>query len=343
MTLNDHEKDILSQWLEDPTFINWAKKMNTHDMAKWEQYFNLHPQDWELGKVGRELAIGIPFNEIPTNERKKEEALSQLTNRLAGSTKSKHSISTMRRITGFRIRLVAATITLALVASGILYFQFFYNPQVILATGFGEQLEHVLPDGSQVTLNANSTLKYYSRTPRSVRLDGEAFFEIKRMVETKEKFNVWTTDLAVTVLGTSFNVNTRNNKTQVYLEEGKVRLALEEKASEIIELEPGDVIAYSKKNKTLSEKKKNVSTLENASWKEGSLIFKDTPLSKALSDIEDIYGIQFVYQQKDVEGDVISGGVPIKNLEVTLVTLSEVYGIQIEKKGNRYELNAAEN
>lgn len=163
------------------------------------------------------------------------------------------------------------------------------------------------------------------------------------MVETKEKFNVWTTDLAVTVLGTSFNVNTRNNKTQVYLEEGKVRLALEEKASEIIELEPGDVIAYSKKNKTLSEKKKNVSTLENASWKEGSLIFKDTPLSKALSDIEDIYGIQFVYQQKDVEGDVISGGVPIKNLEVTLVTLSEVYGIQIEKKGNRYELNAAEN
>jgi transmembrane sensor len=343
MTFNDHEKEILSQWLEDPTFINWAKKRSPQDMAKWEQYFNLNPQYWELGKVGRELAIGIPFSEIPTNERKREEALNRLINRLEGPIKSDHPVSTMERFTGSRFRLAAATIALALLASGILYFQFFYNPQVILATDFGEQLEHVLPDGSQVTLNANSTLKYYTLTPRSVRLEGEAYFEIKKLVQTNEKFNVWTTDLAVTVLGTSFNVNTRNNRTQVYLEEGKVSLALEEKASEIIELEPGDVIAYSKKNKMLSEKKKNVSALENASWKEGSLIFKDTPLAKALSDIEDIYGIQFVYQQKDVAGEVISGGVPIKNLEVTLVTLSEVYGIKIEKKGNRYELNEAEN
>ena len=268
-----------------------------------------------------------------------------MTNRLDEPSKSDESVPTIRRLTGARLRLAVASIALIVVASGIFYYQFFYNPQVILATDYGEQLEHTLPDGSQVTLNANSSLKYYARTPRSVRLDGEAFFEIEKMVRTKEKFNVWTTDLAVTVLGTSFNVNTRDNRTQVYLEEGKVSLALEqeEKASEIIEMEPGDLIAYSKKDKKLSEKKKNVSALENASWKEGSLIFKDTPLVKALSDIEDIYGIQFVYQQEDVEGEVISGGVPIKNLDVTLVTLSEVYGIQIVKKGNRYVLNVVEN
>jgi len=339
MKLNDDEKGIISQWLEDPTFINWAKKGDEQDTAKWEQYFNLHPEYWELGKVGRELVIGIPFRKIPTNEHKRKEALMRLTNSLEKPAKSAQSVSMIRKRTGSSMRLAVASVAVLLVVSGIFYFQFFYNPQVLIATDYGEQLEHALPDGSQVTLNANSTLKYYTRTPRSVWLDGEAFFDIKKMDQTKEKFNVWTTDLAVTVLGTSFNVNTRNNKTQVYLEEGKVSLALEETASETIEMEPGDLIAYSKKDKKLSEKKKNASALENASWKEGSLIFKDTPLSKALSDIEDIYGIHFVFQQKDVKDEVISGGIPIRNLDVTLVTLSEVYGIQIKKEGNNYVLN----
>lgn len=339
INLRDEEIKLIERWLNDPTFVNWAKRSNEQDTAKWEQYFNNHLQSWELGKVARSMATGIPFRDIPEDQVRREEALSQLIKRLEEKTEGKHSASKVRRLSRSRLLLAVASVALVLVASGFIYFQLFYNPQVILATDYGEQLEHVLPDGSKVTLNANSTIKYFSRTPRAVWLDGEAFFEVAKIPQTKEKFNVWTTDLAVTVLGTSFNVNTRNDQTQVFLEEGKVALELEEMKAEIIEMEPGDLVTYSRKEKKLGEKKKNASALENASWKEGSLIFKDTPLPEALSDIEDIYGIQLVVQTENLNSEVISGGVPIKNLEVTLVTLSEVYGIQIKEEGGRYFLS----
>jgi len=339
MDLKDEDIKIIGQWLEDETFINWAKRSNEQDVAKWEQYFNLHPDHWELGKAGRSLVVGIPFKKIPADEGQGEKALNELMKRLDTETRPESKIRTLSRRRNW---LAVASVALVLLASGFIYFQFFHNPQVIITTEYGEQLEHSLPDGSIVTLNANSSIKYFTRSPRSVWMEGEAFFEVKKMVETHEKFNVWTADLSVTVLGTSFNVNTRNDQTQVFLEEGKVRLELEEMQSEAIEMNPGDLIAYSKKQKKLKEKRKNASALENASWKEGSLIFKDTPLPEALFKIEDIYGIQFVVQSENLKDEIISGGVPIKNLEVTLVTLSEVYGIEIRKEGNRYFLNKRE-
>ena len=57
---------------------------------------------------------------------------------------------------------------------------------------------------------------------------------------------------------------------------------------------------------------------------------------EALFRIEDIYGIQFIIQTDDLKMEKISGGVPIKDLEVTLSTLSEVYGLQMEAIGKRY-------
>ena len=156
------------------------------------------------------------------------------------------------------------------------------------------------------------------------------------MPETNAKFQVLTEDLTVNVLGTSFNVNTRNDQTKVFLEEGKVRLKVDNPDTDFVEMDPGDLIAYSKKQNKLKENRKNASSLENASWKEGTLIFNDTSLPHALYEIEDIYGIHFVLQSEELKEESISGGVPIKDLNVTLRTLSEVYGIKIRSEGKRY-------
>ncbi len=52
--------------------------------------------------------------------------------------------------------------------------------------------------------------------------------------------------------------------------------------------------------------------------KEGSLIFKYTPLLNALFEIEDIYGIPFIIRTDALKKETISGGVPIKDLYITL-------------------------
>ena len=196
-----------------------------------------------------------------------------------------------------------------------------------------------MPDGSLVILNSISRLTYNSKNPRIVSLEGEAFFEVEKKPDTGAKFQVTTQDLLVTVLGTSFNVNARNDQTKIFLEEGKVELNIEDAEKEMIKMNPGDLITYSKKENKLKENLKNVSVLENASWKDGVIVFNKTPLIDALYHIEDIYGIQFVLESDEMKEEEITGGVPIRDLKVTLETLNEIYGIQIRIEGQRYFLS----
>ena len=91
----------------------------------------------------------------------------------------------------------------------------------------GEHLRVLLADGSAVTLNACSELRYpetFARRRRGVRLvRGEAFFEVAP--DASAPFTVETDDMSVEVLGTKFNVNAYDEgTTTVYLKEGKVRL-----------------------------------------------------------------------------------------------------------------------
>lgn len=336
MNLGDEDKALLERWLEDTSFLNWAKQSDDQDTSTWEHYFNRHPEQWELAKIGRSLVLGIRFQPIPVDEAESAKELSALLRRLERDTSAARQAAKVRKMPISKSWVAVASVALFLLVSGLTYFQFFYHSQVILTTGYGQQLETCMPDGSHVILNADSRLRYHSSNPRKVWLEGEAFFEVKKIVETKENFQVITEDLKVTVLGTSFNINTRNDQTKVFLQEGKVDLEVDDPHTGIIQMKPGDLIAYSKTQNKLKEQRNNVSTLENASWKDGTLIFNDTPLQKALAEIEDIYGIQFIIQSEKLKEEVISGGVPIKNLQVTLQTLSEVYGIHIRPDGIRY-------
>jgi ferric-dicitrate binding protein FerR (iron transport regulator) len=333
---NDDDWLTITQWMEDPTFVNWANQMNADDVAKWEQYFNLHPGYWEIAKVARTIILGIPFKNIARSKIDGEEALTSLLSRIDKDINKESEAFLSSSKTLKRSWLVAASLAVLVVASAFIYGHFLYNPSLLLATEFGQQLESILPDGSKVILNANSKLRFYKQYPRKVWLDGEAYFEVKKKLETGENFQVITQDLSVTVLGTSFNVNTRNDETAVFLSEGKVLLDIADDKNEVIEMNPGELVRYSKKQEALHDKRTGASSLEVVSWKEGTLIFRDRPLMDALFQIEDIYGIQFVIQTDDLLEEKITGGVPIKDLQVTLNTLSEVYGLQMKATGKRY-------
>ena len=122
-----------------------------------------------------------------------------------------------RKVIVFRNRLVwlkvAAALTLLLVA-----FAVYLNRQThnhTYRTAFGESRRVLLPDGSLVTLNANSSLRvadrWGRRTEREVWLEGEAFFSVSKLKKAGSavKFTVHTHDLNVEVRGTEFNDNTR--------------------------------------------------------------------------------------------------------------------------------------
>lgn len=150
----------------------------------------------------------------------------------------------------------------------------------------GEFTSHTLPDGSQVHLNAVSTIRYapyWWKFNRKVTLEGEAFFE----VEKGERFSVHS-NLGITeVLGTKFNIYARELDYVVYCETGRVGVS--NQYSEQVVLLPGQFV---KLNIEALEKETAASEKEVIlSWRNNEFNYNTTPMSKVFADLERQYDI----------------------------------------------------
>lgn len=123
---------------------------------------------------------------------------------------------------------IAATILLLIGIFGLLKLTVFNAPEALNYTTLDNELKIYLPDSSEVLLNKNSRLTYYSdynSKKRSVYLEGEAFFEVKKSPD--KKFEVIGLRSVTTVLGTSFSVRSVKNEPKeiVQVVTGKVSFA----------------------------------------------------------------------------------------------------------------------
>lgn len=214
-----------------------------------------------------------------------------------------------------------------------------FDPMVIVTTEFAEQKEITLPDGSLVNLNANSELKYRKEwtegEPRTVWLQGEAYFEVAGRYETGQKFHVVTSDLTVEVLGTVFNVNTRREKTNVFLQEGSVSLKLNEVEEETV-MQPGESLTYSSREKQIISHQVEASREVYTSWKDHILTFENTSVRSVLEKIEEIYGVHFRIVRSDLEKRKITTALPMENMEVVLPILEELLQVEIRQENQEW-------
>lgn len=159
------------------------------------------------------------------------------------------------------------------------------------ATAEGEQKAFTLPDGSQVELNGGSKLygeADFGGDARKVRLEGEAFFSVKRD-ETKP-FEVLTGAVRTTVLGTQFNLRAYQKNGPVHLSvvEGKVKFAAENSGKgEIFVANESGVFdpVHGKVSKT------NTNAGNAVAWRDGELVFDDEPLTEAVLRLNHFYDI----------------------------------------------------
>jgi ferric-dicitrate binding protein FerR (iron transport regulator) len=188
----------------------------------------------------------------------------------------------------------------------------------------------VLEDGSRVTLNANSSIKVYrdffQRKNREVWIKGEAFFEVSRTSDLK-KFIVHTKNFDVVVLGTKFNVRDRRGKTQVMLEEGKVKLLARHR--EPLIMKPGEQVTVLKGQDAYN--KKMVRRDDYMAWQHSKMIFDNTPLTDVAQVIQDYYGIQIVIADSLLATRQFTGTLPNNDLDVILMALRTAYPMQIER------------
>jgi ferric-dicitrate binding protein FerR (iron transport regulator) len=211
--------------------------------------------------------------------------------------------------------------------------QFLYD---VHSTSYGMTKNVLLPDGSEVTLNANSTLKVpkdlATDVLREVWLDGEAFFSIAKR-PGHIRFTVHTTNLDVEVLGTKFNVNNRRGKTEVVLSEGSVKLVSSNDASNPLIMKPGDYVSLSKAEPVFMKKAVEPETF--TAWQTNKLIFEETPLKIVADKIEDYYGVDVEILDPDVELMQLTGTLPNNDLGIVLRSLQASHNLKIERDGNR--------
>lgn len=174
------------------------------------------------------------------------------------------------------------------------------NP-TIYETAMSEIKTITMPDHSLITLNADSKLSFVEGNwtkDRSVSLEGEAFFDVKKGT----KFEVNSEVGKVTVLGTSFNVKARKERYEVACFTGKVAVSLFDNQSEKV---LSDGLATKIMNRKLLEpfdfKPESI-----AGWKYGEYYFEKQPLKEVFEEFERQFNLR-VKINTDIRGRVYSG------------------------------------
>ncbi len=165
---------------------------------------------------------------------------------------------------------------------------------VLVTTQKAEKKVIILEDSTKITLNSNSALSYpkhFTGNTREVVIKGEAFFDVTK--NEQKPFIVTTNEgLKIKVLGTSFNVKSypEDRKMETTLVTGKVKV-IEERKNTIVELSPSQKATYLKsEDKMIVE---HVKTENFTSWKEGRLIYNETPMRDVIKDLERMYDLKF--------------------------------------------------
>lgn len=256
---------------------------------------------------------------------------------------------------------IAVTAVVFIVLAGILYLSDLLSKntkkiQQIVSTEKGSKTKIVLPDGSQVWLNADTKLSYspsFDAATREVTLVGEAYFDVVK--DSKHPFVVHTENMDIRVLGTVFNVKSYANETtsQTTLLKGRVQVLLKNQENQEIYLSPNEKITVrnTAKNKPLhstnNHSQLNTDTLPlfvktdliaadsvgyETAWKNERLVFRQESFEEIVSVLERWYNVKITVQRIP-ENNKFRGTFNNDNLEDVLKAFQASVGIKykIEK------------
>ena len=279
--------NTINDFLEDASFKNWVLQNNGTDINFWEFWIANNPNKDELVNKAKDLILGFSFDENFVNKEKVAFEWKKLEAKIQAK-----KITPKRKVRFLRQFSAAASILLLISLS---FYFINRNDKVTHKTDFGEILNIKLQDGSDVTLNSNSSLSYYKNESRKVWLTGEAFFQVD-----KKEGNIW----------------------------------LKFKNGDDKKMIPGNYISYSSNKNKILEDKNILNPIIKTSWKNGSLLFENLSLEKAMEKIEETYGYSIVFKDEKSKNTLITGAVPSTNIDICIKAIEKSIDVIIIKKGD---------
>jgi len=294
--------------LSDPSFLSWRTGEDAGD--KWEDWMTDRPDRKLLVQKAVALLEAARLPEKEPSSKQLQDAEAALFGKIA-SLPSTHKTSSIGRM-----RWIAAASVLVAVLAGIIIVRYAPHPPrpEEVRTPFGQISSRQLPDGTEVTINANSSMRYGSNwtdgKDREVWVDGEAFFHVKR-TQSNSRFIVHSEHFDIIVTGTQFNVFNRHGKDNVLLQEGSVTIRT--KDGKTIVMKPGDFVTFD----SSLEKKTGCSQML-LTWKEQELNLYNTPISQVATMINDLYGIHVRLEGDSTPYKTVTCIVPSNNLTLLM-------------------------
>lgn len=234
-----------------------------------------------------------------------------------------------------------ASLTGLLLLAGLGGWLWWQRP-VRVQTAYGQTQSLTLPDGSTVTLNGNSSLRYAHHwstgEARELWLTGEGFFEVavqRNPTGQKTPFRVHTSQLDINVVGTGFNVSDRRGRTSVVLQHGAVRVVDRARPGDSVLMQPGERVVR-ESNQLLT--KERVDPQRFLTWRQRQLLFYNTRLGEIFTQLEDSYGVRVVCRNPRLLNETFSGAVPTDSLPLFFRKIEKLFAVGVTREGDTYHL-----
>lgn len=334
--LNFTEEELIC----DPYFQDWVIHPDEENSRFWSGFLSGYPEKKAAVEKAVKMLKRVSFKAHMPDEALVQQSLAKHLEAIESLvpvsdaplipvTRKQGAVWQMAAVFGGAVLLTAAL--------------FYFNrgeKRIAVQTPYGNIRTLILQDSSRVVLNANSGIEYGASwkqdEKREVWLNGEAFFEVRHInrnekaIRPNEQFLVHTRDLDITVLGTSFDIRERREKTEVVLETGTIKISFRDKARQDVLMKPGDLVTWiSRENKLV----RTTTIPENyTAWKERKLLLTNPTVKEIVAYLEDNYGKKIVLESPGLETRVIEGPILLSNLEDVLFILSTVLNTEVIRK-----------
>jgi ferric-dicitrate binding protein FerR (iron transport regulator) len=203
-------------------------------------------------------------------------------------------------------------------------------------TGRGNQYQLELSDGTNVWLNASSSIRFpinFTGGERRVEVSGEAYFEVAKDASRPFRVTVQSAlgNSEVEVLGTHFNINAYDDEELVKttLLEGSIKLSKNESTQL---LKPGQQAAYD--GQSALSVKSGVDVDKVVAWKNGSFVFDHQDIKSIMRQISRWYDVDIVYQEEPTH-ETFSGIVSRKSDVGKVLKIMQANGVHFRIEGRK--------
>lgn len=213
-----------------------------------------------------------------------------------------------------------------------------------LTVPYGKRFDLLLSDGTQVTLNSGTSLKYpvqFLKTKnRQVFLDGEAFFSVAK--DTENPFIVNTHELNVRVLGTKFNLSSypEDQFVNTTLLEGSVAVYNKQDtfdSSNASLLEPGFKAEWNKYNRQIVVEEADIAM--HTDWLNGKIILRHVPFKNIVKKLERHYNVDIVNNNPELDEEIFTASFDVESIDQVFKTFNLTYEMKYNINDRKIIIN----